>query len=750
MSTEFAEDNVLWSAAWMDCGAAASHMTAAIVINGKRYQLKGGAAPDPLPGASGAPGGMAERAFSFDLSEAGCAATLRFRFDPIAGNAFVMATVKNTSAKPLTLGDVELVNDARVSLGAPARGARAFIGLTHPEMVPVLGVEGAVGLTAVEAEAKGIKGKSQPIDRGADGMITVADPQSGAAFTMGFITGGTTRPLVTIRHGEGTGEILMKGIARFNGMILDPGASVCTDQLVLSGGADPLKAMEDYGDLLAKSLPAPRRTPPPIGWCSWYAIRLPISHEFTMANAHVVAERFQALGMDLMLLDHGWQVGDICGDWDVDTKDYPRGLEGLAEDLEKMGLKLGIWIAPTEIAQTSRVFKEHPGWVLRDENGAPRSTWQWFWEPKPLQYQIDATQKGAYDYIAQTFRTLTKAGAVYYKIDFIAGCSGENLYPEDAHNVRGWTQLKRAMEAVREGAGESAYVRYCQTNPLLSCGMAEGVYSTNDTLDAGASTWPVLEGVFRMSSAQFWVGRLYVHESCDMSVRAQGGTEECRLRAMMLAMSGSSIMFSDDMTKLPEERIVLMQQCMPGFAQAARPVNLFKSPMPDVWHMKQSAAGIEFDLVGLFNFSDEAREMNVNFADIGLGADEKILCREFWTGQSLGERTEVVKIQVPGKSARLLSLWKPESRPQFVGTDLHLSQGGAELKDIAWDEQKGVLSGRLRRAKGIRGRFFIRVPQGWEVAEASVPVSALADGICAAEAAFEDAELEWRVAFRKR
>lgn len=116
-----------------------------------------------------------------------------------------------------------------------------------------------------------------------------------------------------------------------------------------------------------------------------------------------------------------------------------------------------------------------------------------------------------------------------------------------------------------------------------------------------------------MSAAQYWThGRLYNHDVCDLSVRAAANPEECRLRVMMLALSSSGILFSDNLTVLPEERIELMQKCLPGFPEAARLLNLFTAEVPDVWHLKQRAAGLEWDLLALFNFDQTQRDVAVS------------------------------------------------------------------------------------------------------------------------------------------
>lgn len=729
-------DAWVWSATWSESNIGISDAAARVDVDGVAYPLRP-IAPPSESAAEDALGKSTEISASLGAENLPVDVTLRLRRYDDQGLLAIQGEITNTSGAPVSLGDFTLISPSRVALGQPARDARAYIERSpgHPTMEALVSTNEDVTESVLDADSSG--------------MVTIGLP-SGPAFTAGFITAPSCRPVVHVRYAADTDETFVSGVARFHGRQLAADERIETGWLVLRSDTDPLSALESYGDLLARALP-PRLTPATIGWCSWYAIRLPISHAFTMENAQVVAERFRDLGMDLMLLDHGWQIGDICGDWDVDMADYPGGLESLAAELRELGLKLGIWIAPTEVAETSRLFQEHPDWALRDESGNPAVTWTWYWEPNPQQFQLDATQPDAYDYIVDTFRRLTDAGASYYKIDFIAACAGENLYPADPANARGWDPLRRAMEAVRQGAGDEAYVRYCQTPPLLSSGLADGVYATSDTLDAGTGTWPTLRSVFAMSSAEYWLqGRLYNHEACDLSIRAQGSTEECRVRATMLALSGSSIMYSDDLTILPEERIRMMQQTMPAFAQAARPLNLFSAEEPDIWHLHVEQSGIDWELLALFNFSDEERSYSVSWEEMGLSPDTPYLAREFWTDDFKGASRDSFTASVPGKSVRLFALWPQLNRPQFVGTDLHLSQGQAELTALDWNESKGRLSGAIHRALGLRGNVYIHLPEDWVLDKASVPVRSLGRGLHALEIAFDTADVQWKVSAHKK
>lgn len=732
---KFDEKNSCWSVEFLENRISILNVHTSINLNGSLYQLS--LLETGESNVKDKIGNSIERVFQCKSECLAIKVNIHLRLYEDEGLIGVFGHIENDGEEEILLHDFAILNNALVKLGGNNSDISAHIarGIAHPNVVKL-----------VEYEGDGDSKKAKNFIGDSNGMATLTDTQSNNTITLGFVTGEVNKPIVSLKYDSESDEVRFSGIARFNGMTVYPGESIQTDLLILQAENNPFSSLEKYASLIGK-IKQGRKTKSTTGWCSWYAIRLPISHEFTMANARVVADRFKDLGMDIMLLDHGWQTGDICGDWDEDIKDYPKGLEGLAKDLEDIGLKLGIWIAPTEVAETSRLFKDHPDWMLRNREGKPQETWRWYWYPNPQQYQLDATNPFAYQYIVDTFRSLTEKGSVYYKIDFIAGCAGENLYPSDPCAVRGWSPLQSAMRAVREGAGNSAYIRYCQTPPLLSIGLADGVFATSDTLDAGATTWNVLRDVFKMSSAQYYLHGLYNHDACDLSIRGHAGTEECRLRVMMFALSGSSIMFSDDLTKLPEERIVMMQQSMPPFEIAARPINLFTSEVPDIWHLHCSSAGIEWELIALFNFEENQKNMTVSWKDIGLPDDQLMIAREFWTEEYIGIKSQSFTVVVPGLAGRLYSLWRLSDKPQYVGTNLHLSQGLAELSSISWDENTKKLSGVFKRAKSINGKAYFHVPESYCIKNSSHKLMQQNGGLWAMDLNFDESSLNWEISF---
>ncbi len=79
------------------------------------------------------------------------------------------------------------------------------------------------------------------------------------------------------------------------------------------------------------------------------------------------------LGGELFVMDDGW-FGDkyqrnddssTLGDWVVDKKKLPGGLQALVNAARQKGIKFGIWIEPEAVNTKSELFEKHPEWALQ-------------------------------------------------------------------------------------------------------------------------------------------------------------------------------------------------------------------------------------------------------------------------------------------------------------------------------------------------------------------------------------------------
>ncbi len=604
------------------------------------------------------------------------------RVYPGRPQVLVGAEIHNRTDRDVVLGPAVLIEISQAGGGwwhlatplrAPAAPAR-----------PVLG-DARAGIAACEYHSEDV--------------LALAPRPAPGALVLGMLSDRQGRPSVRARFEPGQGGTALSVGQSLGGRVLAPGKSLVLDPAWISVEDDCLAALERYGGAVAAMSPQAPLTGAHSLWCSWYPLRMTISQEIALAHAEIIARHFKPLGMEVVQLDHGWQRGNICGDWFPNER-FPHGLKWLAEQLhQRYGLKLGLWIAPTQVAFTSQTFREHPEWLTKGADGKPASTGRWYWAPNPEMALLDAGHPEAERWIEETFRRLSSEGARYYKIDFIAGSPS----------------LRRAMEAIRRGAGPDAWIRYCQTPPLVSAGLANSAYQGPDTLDAGFQNWiEPLRANAALLAASYWANdRLYHREICDMSVGKGASVEEARFKMTMMLLGGCSISFSDDFRQLDLPRIRMMQQCLPPGNPPSRPLDLFDAQRPALWHMHCQRLGRSWDAVGVLNFDDTPQERSVDLALLGLPETAEVVAFEFWEGKFLGSFRQQARISLPPRTARVLLLHPRPARPEVIATDMHVLGGYHELRERAWDAERLTLSGRCRRMPGISGRLYVYVPDGY-------------------------------------
>jgi hypothetical protein len=115
------------------------------------------------------------------------------------------------------------------------------------------------------------------------------------------------------------------------------------------------------------------------------------------------------LGVDLFVLDDGWQVTQ--GVWTPNQERLPQGLAPIKAELDKYGLKMGIWLSPMGIDSTSQRYKDHPEWVVKDSEGKPILAQ---WDHPAFDFV-----SGFYELFVQDCKNLVDQGARFFKWDAI-------------------------------------------------------------------------------------------------------------------------------------------------------------------------------------------------------------------------------------------------------------------------------------------------------------------------------------------
>ena len=90
---------------------------------------------------------------------------------------------------------------------------------------------------------------------------------------------------------------------------------------------------------------------------------------FTEEKLIDIAKKGAEVGLDLLVLDDGWfgkrnNDKSSLGDWFVNYEKLPNGLDGLADKINALGMKFGLWFEPEMVSPDSDLFRAHPDWAM--------------------------------------------------------------------------------------------------------------------------------------------------------------------------------------------------------------------------------------------------------------------------------------------------------------------------------------------------------------------------------------------------
>ena len=150
-----------------------------------------------------------------------------------------------------------------------------------------------------------------------------------------------------------------------------------------------------------------RDRPRPVLLNSWEGVY----YDFDEDRLVEMATAARDLGVELFVLDDGWfgQRDDdtsSLGDWTVDLRKLPSGLEDLVSRINALGLDFGIWIEPEMVSPRSRLFDEHPEWAVGFP-GRPRSELR-------NQYVLDMSNRQVVDYLERMVGNILSSAPIAY------------------------------------------------------------------------------------------------------------------------------------------------------------------------------------------------------------------------------------------------------------------------------------------------------------------------------------------------
>ena len=128
-----------------------------------------------------------------------------------------------------------------------------------------------------------------------------------------------------------------------------------------------------------------------------------------------IAKQAAELGVEMLVLDDGWfgnrnSDNSGLGDWVVNEEKMGGPLSEIADKINQMGMKFGLWIEPEMVNEDSQLYRTHPDWAFTIPGRRPVRGRN--------QLVLDFSRKEVVDYIFDSIsKVIDSANISYIKMD---------------------------------------------------------------------------------------------------------------------------------------------------------------------------------------------------------------------------------------------------------------------------------------------------------------------------------------------
>jgi hypothetical protein len=559
------------------------------------------------------------------------------------------------------------------------------------------------------------------------------------------------------------------GCSRTAGVAVAAGATFAPEPILLVFGDSGHAAFERYAECSGKAAGVEKRAVP-CGWSSWPYYHANISEAEVLRNVECLEKTLKPYGLHTVLVEAGWQErGDLSGGpWRAGDR-FPHGIRWLAQQVREHGLLPGLWIRPLEVDghrldpssgfthttlrnEVRRLAEQgaldhltidrlHDDAFRRDDSFLPDEAAITALEA--LRRTVAAVREGFPRFLAAADLT---AGAALGLVDAnrcAADVPAGNWRLVKDHGVKGlaaryalhgrWWSLDPGCVVVRPP------LTLGQARAWASlCALAGGMVVAGDRMDAlPAERLDVLKRVMPAYGECARPVDLFEHECPELwSLPVEAGGERWHVVAL----------FNWDTTpgEIKGTRAHTVEQNLHRLrandaregrrrprAALERIASTNRLIRDENDRLRRLMAGDIFEhrrfelLDKLQPMRPSARFKNIvlRFDQLGLEPAQGYLVYDFWDDRFLGLHGERLKVLVRLADCVVLAVRPARGVPQLVSTNRHVTQGGVDLEQIAWNAKRGELTGTSRVVENDEYVAAIYVPHDFEFVSAEADIA---------------------------
>jgi alpha-galactosidase len=485
------------------------------------------------------------------------------------------------------------------------------------------------------------------------------------------------------------------------------------------------------------------------------------------------------------------------GDWNsLKPEKFSHSMKSISTAMKARGMRPGIWLAPFAADKHSDLVKRHPDWIIRNDSGRPANSsncGKFF-------YGLDATNPQVLEHARNTIKlAVDEWGFEVLKLDFLYACCLQGNGKYDLSMTRAET-MTLALQTLRDAAGEDVFIIGCGCPIGPGVGIVDGMRVSADT----GPTWypsfplpwwdnatlPCLRAMVRNSLSRAPLSHRWFHNDPDCLLLGSStdlSTPEVLSAATVIGMTGGMLLVSDDIGKLPAERLEILSKLIPLPRAVGQPLDLhcsYDNSIPSIVQLWCSdnpqckefeshtiasmrtgsfrscvpvCSGLgQWAMVSLSNWLEVDAVVSAPFCSLvsfpTLGNDYGIKdCSggyhvfTFWSSKyvwipALSSHPSVQRRKRTGGSRHKLSKRlgphqseifhlkpvAPNGQPQYIGSDYHFTCG-MEVKEWTSDDHQLVIAFHPQFVQQKAGKVFLSIPSDSNAAENGV-IHAVMDG----------------------
>ena len=507
---------------------------------------------------------------------------------------------------------------------------------------------------------------------------------------------------------------------------LMPGETFSTDWACIQFvDLDAEVPFEAYLEAVASENDARRAMPTPVGWCTWYHFFQSVTQNDVLTNLQWAKQNRDAIPLEIIQIDDGFQ--DEVGDWyETKAASFPDGMNKLSAHIRDAGFRSGLWLAPFVAKPGARLLGEHPEWVLRDSYGRPVNAGFIF---ESFSRALDVTHPEYLAYLKDLITTVAHDwGYDYLKLDFLYAGALPGAHHDPAQTRA--QAFYKALKVIREAAGEDVTLLGC------GCPLGSGV-GIFDCMRIGPDVAPYWRPSYRgisypfrnepgMPAARSAIHsiisrgllhrRWWINDPDCLLLRDENThlTEaEVQSLATVISLSGGSLIVSDHLPVLSQERVTWLARLLPPLPGSARIVDWFDATYPTRLVLPLVGEAGSWYLMALLNWSDFPLDVDLDLEEMGVHFAGGFHTVDFWRASYWRMEDPLLHLSaIPAHGIRLLAVRPVLEPPQWLGDTLHISQG---LAIRSWHVTDKRLVTQLDLGRRAQGRVWLALPSAPEI-----------------------------------